>query len=65
MYFNLSKKLKFTKVYVLFHKIFLDMNHNQPGQLPKQKGQCRVKKSKTTLVMEIWLPWIKEFVRNG
>ena len=56
MYFNLSEKLKFTKVYVLFHKIFFDMKHNRRGQLPKQKGQCQVKESKTTLVMEIWLP---------
>ena len=35
MYFNFSEKLKFTKVFVLFHKFFFYMNHNR--RLPKQK----------------------------
>ena len=37
-----------------FTSFFLDMNHNRRGRLPKQKkGQFRVKKSRTTLVLEI------------
>ena len=50
---NFSEKLKFTEVYVLFQNIFFDMNSKRRSRLPKQKGQCRVKKSKTTLVLEI------------
>ena len=37
MYFNFSEKLKFTKVYVLFHKFVFDMNHDRRGRLTKHK----------------------------
>ena len=47
MYFNFSEKLKFTKVFVLFHKFFL--HESQPPVTKTKKGQFRVKKSKTTL----------------
>ena len=50
---NFSEKLKFTEVYVLFQNIFFDMNRKRRSRLPKQKSQRRVKKSKTTLVLEI------------
>ena len=61
MYFNFSEKLnlnlnklKITKVYVLFHKFFF-LHESQPvGPVTKTKiGQFRVKKIKTTLVLEI------------
>ena len=53
MYFNFSEKLKLIKVYVLLHKFFL--HESQPaGPVTKtKKGQFRVKKSETTLVLEI------------
>ena len=68
MYFNFSEKLKFTRVYVLFHKFFLfffNMNHNWRGRLSKLKRSMSTKESKTTLVLEIRSPQIKELVRNG
>ena len=69
MYFNFSKKLNFTKVYALFHKFFYAsmLHESQPAGpvIKTKKGQCRIKKSKTTLIQEIRSPWIKELVRNG
>ena len=57
MYFNFSEKLKFTKIYVLFHKCFFWHESQPAGPVTKtKKGQYRVKKSKTTLVPEIWSP---------
>ena len=58
MYFNFSEKLKFTEVYVLFHKLFFFLHESQPAGpvIKTKKGQCRVKKGKTTLVQEIQSP---------
>ena len=51
---NFNQKLKFTEVHVLFQKLFLfDTNHNGWTDYQNKNGQCRVKKSKTTLVLEI------------
>ena len=48
MYFNFSEKLKFTKVYVLFHNFFFKHETQPVGPVIKtKKGQCQVKKSKT------------------
>ena len=65
MYFNFSKKLNFTKVYVLFTSFFLHESQPAGPVIKTKKGQCRVKKSEITLALEIRSPQIKELVRNG
>ena len=57
MSFNFSEKLMFTEVYVCFISFFFYLNHSRRGRLPKRKkGQCRVKKSKTTLIQDQLFP---------
>ena len=50
---SFSGKLKFTQVYILFQKCFLTWITTSGADYQNKKGQFRVKKSKTTLVLEI------------
>ena len=50
---NFGEKFRFTEV-VLFQNFLLTRITTSRAYYHNKKGQCRVKKSKTTLLLEIW-----------
>ena len=50
---NFGEKFRFTEV-VLFQNFLLTRITTRKAYYHNKKGKCRVKKSKTTLLLEIW-----------